>query len=178
MALRRIKVNGRRVWQARVAYKGARKSTIRDSWEAARQAENELLSELKAKAAREEQAGAAPAILRTLLEAYAADMQARGKGEESVARVEHTARAIEAVTPELLDRPVSRIGDAEVFAFRNARARYSQRADELHRQAKRLAAAEGRPTRRPSSSWKPTARPGRAPSRAPRTETSGRCGRR
>jgi hypothetical protein len=29
MSIRAIKVNGRKVWQARVAFKGSRKSTIR-----------------------------------------------------------------------------------------------------------------------------------------------------
>jgi len=33
--------------------------------------------------------------------------------------------------PELLDRPVSKIGDADVFAFRAARLREGQRVDEL-----------------------------------------------
>ena len=123
MAIKRIKVNCRKVWQARVAYHGLRKSTIRHTKEAARDAEAELLGELKARAGQAEAEAAAPATLRQLLEFYAFDMGARGRGEESVGRVDYTRRSIEAVVPELLDKPVGAIGDAEVFAFRNARAR-------------------------------------------------------
>jgi hypothetical protein len=34
-----------------------------------------------------------------------------------------TAKVIDAVMPELLTRPVTKLGDADVFAFRNLRAR-------------------------------------------------------
>jgi hypothetical protein len=127
MSLRRIKVNGRKVWQARVAFKGQRRSTIRESREEARQAEAALLGELKAKAGEAELEATAPLTLRQLFEFYAEDMQARGKGEESVGRVEYTARAVETLLPELLDKPVTTLGDADIFAFRNARAREGRR---------------------------------------------------
>jgi hypothetical protein len=123
MAIRRIKNHGKWIWQARVAYRGLRKAAFRASKNEARQAEADLLKELKARAEKAEHAGLAPATLRQLFEFYAGDMQARGKGEESVARVEFTAHAVESLLPELLDRPVTEIGDAEIFAFRNARAR-------------------------------------------------------
>jgi integrase len=123
MAIRRIKNHGKRVWQARVAYRGLRKAAFRASKDEARQAEADLLQELKAKAEKAEQIGSAPGTLRQLFEFYAGDMQARGKGAESVERVEYTAHAVEALMPELLDRPVTGVGDAEIFAFRNARAR-------------------------------------------------------
>jgi integrase len=58
-----------------------------------------------------------------LLEAYVADLERRGKGEDTVKRAASTAKMVERVTPALLDMPVSAIGDAEVFAFLNARAR-------------------------------------------------------
>ena len=123
MSVKRIKNHGTWVWQARVAYKGLRRAAFRPTKEEARDAEADLLRALKAEHGQAEQAAAAPATLRQLLTLYADDMRARGKGEESVDRVEYTARNIEAVTPELLERPVGGIGDAEIFAFRNARAR-------------------------------------------------------
>ena len=46
MSIRAIKVNGRKVWQARVAFKGLRKRTIRASKDEARQAESDLVREL------------------------------------------------------------------------------------------------------------------------------------
>lgn len=94
-----------------------------DTFEAARQAKGELLGELQKAAGQASEAGQRPATLRQLLEFYALDMEARGRGEESVGRVEYTARAIRETVPELLDKPVSAIVDADVFAFRNARAR-------------------------------------------------------
>ena len=54
MAARRMKVNGRKVWQARVAYRGLRKSTIRATKEEARDAEAALLQDLKARAGQAE----------------------------------------------------------------------------------------------------------------------------
>ena len=88
MAVKRIRNHGRWVWQARVAYGGLRRAAIRDNRGAARAAEGELSAELKAEAAAIEQAAARPATLRQLLEFYGLDMAARGKGEESVDRVD------------------------------------------------------------------------------------------
>jgi len=123
MAVRKIKNHGKWVWPARVAYGGLRKSAFRATKDEARDAESELRSELKALAGQAEQESQRPATLRQLLEFYTLDMRARGRGEESVGRVDYTRRSIEALVPELLDRPVSAIGDAEIFAFRNAKAR-------------------------------------------------------
>ena len=123
MPVRRIKNHGKWVWQARVAYRGRRRAAFRDSKEAARDAESELLRELKAEADHAEQATARPATLRQLLEFYALDMAARGKSEESVDRVDYTSRSIEALMPELLGKRVSAISDPDLFAYRNLRAR-------------------------------------------------------
>jgi integrase len=123
MAVRRIKNHGKWVWQARVAYHGLRRAAFRASKDEARQAESDLLGALKAEAAQADQQDQRPATLRQLLEFYALDMRARGKGEGSVGCVHYTGRAIEAVVPDLLDKAVSAITDADVFAFRNGRAR-------------------------------------------------------
>ncbi len=121
MAVRRIRVHGRKVWQARVAYKGLRKSTLRETKEEAREAEAALLQELKAQAGRAAEQAQAPATLRQLFEAYVEDLDARGKDEETVARAAQTARVVEALVPELLNKPVTRITEADIFAFRRAR---------------------------------------------------------
>jgi integrase len=123
MAIRRIKVHGRKVWQARVALRGGRRSRLCESKDQARQVEAELLQELQTHFVQAEEQGVRPATLRALLEFYAQDMAARGKGEESVERVEYTARAVEALLPDLLEKPVGEIADADIFAFRNARVR-------------------------------------------------------
>jgi hypothetical protein len=123
MSLRRVKVNGRKVWQARVAYHGLRRSTIRESKEEARQAEADLLNALRKQSAEAERVSQLPATLKDVFEFYAEDMAARGKGDESVGRVAYTALAVERLAPELLTKPVSAVVDADLFAFRNARAR-------------------------------------------------------
>jgi hypothetical protein len=123
MSVKRIRNHGTWVWQARVAYKRLRRAAFRSRKDEAREAEADPLRALKMEHGQAEQAAASPATLRQLLARYADDMRARGKAEESVDRVDYTRRNIEAVTLELLDLPVSRIGDTEIFAFRNARAR-------------------------------------------------------
>jgi hypothetical protein len=123
MSVRRISNHGKWVWQARVAFQGLRRAAFRHSREEARQAEAELLSALKVQAGQTGAEAARPATLRQLLEYYALDMRARGKGEESIIRVRYTRKVIEDIMPEWLDKPVSAISDAEVFAFRNTRAR-------------------------------------------------------
>lgn len=116
------------MWLARVAYQGRRRAKVCRTKEEARHAEGELLRELKAEAARTEQEGARPATLRWLLEFYVDDLAARGKGQDTIGRAVETAHVVELLTPELLDKPVTRIGDADVFAFRRARAERSATA--------------------------------------------------
>ena len=125
MAIRRITVNGRKVWQARVRFHGLRTSTIRATKDDARQAEAELLQTLKTKRATAAEAAAAPATVRALFEAYAQRLADRGKGPDTIAVVAQTARAVERLLPEWLDRPVSALTEADVFAFRRARVERS-----------------------------------------------------
>src|SRR5688500_18890037 len=121
MSIRRVKVNGRKVWQAR--YRSLRKSAIRESKEEARQAETELLGALRASAESADAAAQQPATLKALLEAYAADLTTRGKGDDTLQRAASTALAIERLMPALLEKPIGDITDADVFAFRAVRAR-------------------------------------------------------
>jgi len=123
MAVRRIKNHGKWVWQARVAYRGLRRAAFRASKDEARQAEAELLQALKGEATQAQEQGDRPATLRQLFEYYARDLEARGKGPDTIGRAEETALAVERLAPALLDRSVTTIGDAEIFAFRNVRLR-------------------------------------------------------
>ena len=141
MSVRRIKNHGTWVWQARVAYRGLRKAAFRPSKETARDAEAELLGELKAKSAATDQVDQAPATLRQLLEHYIERLEDRGKGSDTVVRAVGTAHVLERLLPELLDRPVSRIGDTELFAFRRVRLEQSVTALRLEAEAQALRAA-------------------------------------
>ena len=70
-------INGsQKVWMARVAYRGQRKSRVCNTKQEAKEAEAELLGELKAKAGQLEAAGAQPATMGALLDAYVLDLEA------------------------------------------------------------------------------------------------------
>lgn len=118
--IREIKVNGRRVWQARVAYKGERKSRLCATWEDARNAKADLLHDLQAAAGQAEQEGAKPPTLRVLCELYVTDLEERGKDTERAAA---TAQALETAAPDLLDRSVMAVTLADLYAFRTTRTK-------------------------------------------------------
>ena len=135
MAVKRVKVNRRWVWQARVAYEGERRSTIRETKPEAKIAEGQILTELKERAGRAAEETAKPATLRSLFELYAQDLVARGKGNDTLVRAVQTAHVVERLMPELLDRAVDRIGDADIFAFRKLRGETSLPALEIFARA-------------------------------------------
>src|SRR2546425_858798 len=123
MSVRKIKNHGTWVWQARVAYQGLRKAAFRATKDEARQAESDLLRELKETAGQAEQEGQRPATLRRLLELYVEDLELRRKGPDTIGRAVSTAKAIERQAPQLLDMPLSRLGAREILQFAAARAR-------------------------------------------------------
>jgi len=141
MSVRRIKNHGRWVWQARVAYRGLRKAAFRNSKEEAREAEASLVQELKSRAGEAESRATRPATMKDLFEFYVGDLQARGKGPDSVGRAIETARAMELLTPDLLEVPVGRISDKDIFAFREARERDGAKPSTVNRDFRTLRAA-------------------------------------
>ena len=138
MAITRIKVHGRKVWQARVAYRGLRKSTIRDTKEAARDAESTLLQELKAKFGQATQEAQARATVRMGFEAYMIRLDTQDHGPDVIARAVETARMVERLMPELLGRYVDEIGEPDLFDFRKKRNQTSVRALDLLERAETL----------------------------------------
>jgi integrase len=141
MSVRRIKVNRKWVYQARVAYQGVRTSTIRPTKEAAKLAEGALLAELRKthEDARTDQEQ--PVTLKQLLEVYTEDLVHRGKSADSVARAVSTALAVERVTPELLAKAVSAITDADLYTFRKARQQAQSKPATINRDLRTLRAA-------------------------------------
>jgi integrase len=61
--------------------------------------------------------------LRQLFELYRADLEARGKGPDTIGRVVTTEKAVERILPGLPATPVSRITSRDVYDFRQAMAR-------------------------------------------------------
>jgi integrase len=78
--------------------------------------------------------------MRTLFEFYAAYLGARGKSPETIGRAVETAKAVERLMPEVLDRTVTEIGDAEIFAFRKARDREGARPSTINRDLRTIRA--------------------------------------
>ena len=141
MSIRAFKLHGRKVWQARVAYRGQRMSTIRPSKAEAKTAEAELLGKLQARAGQLAALGGAPATVRGLLEGYAERLAARGKGPDTIGRAASTALAVERLTPALLDKPVGAVIDGDLFAFRQARVRGGTKPATINRDLRTLRAA-------------------------------------
>ena len=172
MSVRQVKVHGRKVWQARVAFQGLRSSRVCGSRDAANFAQAELLQELKRRAGQAEQAGLAPATLRQLFDAYAQDLEARGKGEDTIAaRAVQTCAVLEALLPELLAKPLSRITPRPTFSPSGAPGRSapaSRRGPRIP-----MSGPRGRPRRRrPQRSTETSGRSGRCSSGSGRTSTS------
>jgi len=121
MPIYRKKINGRKVYWVRVNYKGLNGSKICETRETARDAEAELWRTLRKKAGEAEQTGLRPATVRSLFEFYVQTLEERGKSADTVGRAVQVAKAVEAVLPALLDKPVSTVTDKDLFAFREAR---------------------------------------------------------
>src|SRR5687767_12900457 len=96
------KINGRKVWHVRVAYKGLATTRICATKAEAGNAERELAQELRRRAAQTAQTGLDPATMKGLFEVYVADLEARGKSRGTVGRAACTAIAVQTVLPALL----------------------------------------------------------------------------
>lgn len=140
MAIRQIKVNGHWRWQARVAYHSERISRLCNTKQEAKEAEAELLQRLKTDTARAEAEGARPATLRQLCEMYLADLENRGKGKDTLARAVATIKALEALLPDVFDRPVTDVKAANIYAFRQARQHDGMKPSTINRDFRTLRA--------------------------------------
>jgi integrase len=120
MAVRRMRNHGQWVWRARVAFRGRQMAAFCATRDEARQAEQDLYRKVRDEAARAATDGAKAATLRDLLDVYATRLEDHGK---SAYRARQTARLVGHALPQLLDRPVSEIGEADILAFVRARER-------------------------------------------------------
>jgi integrase len=134
MSVRHVIINGsQKVWMARIAYKGVRRSRVCRTKEEARQAERELSAECRKQAEQAEREGVAPATMKHLCEYYVLDLERRGKGPDTIGRAVVTAKAIESVTPALLTLPVSRVTARELYDFRQGRLRAGCKPSTINR---------------------------------------------
>jgi integrase len=141
MSVRRRKINGRWMYQARVAYQKRRASTIRATREAARAAEGDLLAALKGEARAAATAATTPATLAAVLDGYVENLRLRGKSPETLAAVGSTKAALARTCPDLLDKPVSLVEVADLYRFRMARERAGCQASTVNRNVSSLRTA-------------------------------------
>lgn len=140
MSVRRISVGRRSVWQARVAYKGVRKSTICQTKEDARHAEAALLQHLKKVAADDRRAKESSATVEMLFDAYATRLSVRGKSTDTIARVKQTERTFRALMPAFLRLNVGQVADVDIFDFRRARDQGGIKSSTINRDLRTLRA--------------------------------------
>jgi integrase len=141
MSVKHVTINGsQKVWMARIAYRGVRKSRVCRTKEEARQAERELSAACRQEAERAEREGASPATVKHLCEYYVLDLERRGKGPATIGRAVTTAKAIEAVAPALLAMPVSRVTARDVYDFRQARLVAGSKPSTINRDLRSLRA--------------------------------------
>jgi len=140
MAIYHRKVNGRKVWWVRVNHKGLNASRVCGTKEDAKLAESDLLQSLKRRAGEAEQRGQMPATIKGLFEVYVAELEARGKGPDTVGRAAQTALAVERAVPELLDKSVGKVTQADLFGFRQARLRGGTKASTINRDLRTIRA--------------------------------------
>ena len=88
--------------------------------------EGELYRTIREEAAQADQAGQRPATVRALLDLYVKNLEDRRKSPETVGRARETVKTIARVLPDLLDRPVGAIADADILEFVAAREREGQ----------------------------------------------------
>src|SRR5438067_1230254 len=111
MSVRLIRVHGRPVWQVRVSLRGWRRSRLALTRSQAREHEAELLQALRREAQQTKNSVERPPTLRMTFAGYEEDLEARGKGSNTIARAVQTARAFEDLMPDSLDRSLADFGD-------------------------------------------------------------------
>jgi len=78
--------------------------------------------------------------MKALFESYVADLEARGKGSDTVGRAAQTALAVERTVPELLMKAVGKVTEADLFGFRQARLRGGTKASTINRDLRTIRA--------------------------------------
>ncbi|MDP3767808.1 MAG: hypothetical protein Q8S13_07320, partial [Dehalococcoidia bacterium] len=147
MSVRRVWITKRKTgkryeyWQARVMVNGRRASALRDTWAAARQAEDDLTSALRASGLEEARESVRIATVQDLLIAYGEDLEARGKSKAVVMLPAYLIASMRTSSPKLLAVPVGQVADAHLFAYRKAREAQRRAPATINRDFRTLRAA-------------------------------------
>ena len=116
--VRRIKIRGKWYWQARPSYKGLRRARLCDTKEEAKRAKAAILTELIGEARQKARVDEESTTLELLCDAYVADLEARGKGYDSIKGVTTTKKRLEKFFGPRMNEPIELLTEADLFAFR------------------------------------------------------------
>lgn len=130
----------RKRWIAQVQYEGHRASKACKTEKEAKAAEADLLRDLKDQVAKERAEERAPATLRLLCESYALDLERRGKAPDSIARAKDTTKRLEEVFGKRMDEPLTKLTEADVYAFRTGRDQGGAKPSTINRDFRSLRA--------------------------------------
>jgi integrase len=120
--VRRIKVHGVWRWQARVKVGTLRRSVVCDSEEEALAAKARLRLELADEATTEQKAAEAPVTLALVCDAYLLDLEARGKGKDTLSTARNTVKRLTEFFRARMREPLA-VTEADLYAFRAHRMR-------------------------------------------------------
>jgi integrase len=119
--VRQVKVRGVKRWQARVQYQGRRASCLCDSRDIAKLAKADLLAKLKADAEQENKAEAAPATFTLACAGYLLDLEARGKGKDTISTARNATERLLDFLGARRNDPVETLTAADLYAYRKHR---------------------------------------------------------
>jgi integrase len=140
MAIKCIRNHGKKVWVARIAYHGKRRARFCENREQAKAAEAELLQELTQETEQEAQVNAAPATLQMLCDAYALNLEARGKAPESVTRAKETQKRLADFLGVRMRDPLDGLTGADLYAFRTWRLQHQMKPATVNRDLRTIRA--------------------------------------
>jgi len=116
--VRKLKVHGKWRWRARVSYKGRRVSQLCDTPDEAKRVKAELRMQLMEEVRNEVHKAESPATLELVCDAYILDLEARGKGPDTVRTAKTTKKRLERFFGQRMKEPILRLTEADLFAFR------------------------------------------------------------
>jgi len=102
---------------------GLRASKACRTLAAARDVEPEIRQDLKGRVAAQQRAEQHPATLRLMCDGYVLDLEQRGKAPDSIQRAKDTKKRLEEFFGKRMDDPLTKLTEADLYAFRAARVK-------------------------------------------------------
>lgn len=130
----------RKRWIAQVMSRGLRDSKACPTKAEAKDAEADILRNLKVRAEAEQEAEKQPATLKLLCDAYVLDLEQRGKAPDSISRAKDTGGRLKEFFGRRMDEPLIKLTEADLYAFRAARVKSGTKPSTINRDLRSLRA--------------------------------------